>query len=54
MTAQLVALGIREIEMSRGEFMLLSHPGEEMFRGARAMFDKAGDALRVLLCGDDS
>ncbi len=42
MTAQLVALGIREIEMSRGEFMLLSHPGEEMFRGARAMFDKAG------------
>lgn len=41
MTAQLVALGIREIEMSRGEFMLLSHPGEEIFRAARAMFDKA-------------
>jgi sugar phosphate isomerase/epimerase len=28
--------------MSRGEFMLLSDPGEERFRSARAMFDKAG------------
>jgi sugar phosphate isomerase/epimerase len=42
MIVQLKALGIEEIEMSRGEFMLLSHPGEERFRSARAMFDKAG------------
>ncbi len=42
MIVQLQALGIAEIEMSRGEFMLLSHPAEERFRGARAMFDKAG------------
>jgi sugar phosphate isomerase/epimerase len=41
MIVQLQALGIREIEMSRGEFMLLSHPGEELFRNARALFDKA-------------
>jgi sugar phosphate isomerase/epimerase len=42
MTGQLQALGIQEIEMSRGEFMLLSHPGDGIFRGARAMFDRAG------------
>jgi len=42
MVAQLDALGMREIEMSRGEFMLLSHPGEERFRAARTLFDKAG------------
>jgi sugar phosphate isomerase/epimerase len=39
--AQLQDLGIQEVEMSRGEFMLLAHPGEERFRGARALFDKA-------------
>ncbi len=42
MVAQLHALAITEIEMSRGEFMLLSHPTEQRFRDARALFDKAG------------
>ena len=42
MIVQLQALRIREIEMSRGEFMLLSHPNEDRFRKARALFDKAG------------
>lgn len=42
MIAQLQALRIDEIEMSRGEFMLLSHPNEDRFRGARTLFDKAG------------
>lgn len=42
MVAQLSALGIPEIEMSRGEFMLMSQPGQERFRAARDLFDKAG------------
>jgi sugar phosphate isomerase/epimerase len=42
MIVQLQALRIREIEMSRGEFMLLSHPGEELFRNARTLFDQGG------------
>ena len=42
MIVQLQALRIQEIEMSRGEFMLMSHPGEERFRGARTLFDNAG------------
>jgi len=42
MVAQLQALHIQEIEMSRGEFMLLSHPGEDIFRNARSLFDKGG------------
>ena len=42
MVAQLVRLGIREIEMSRGEFMLFSKPKPERFESARAMFDAAG------------
>ncbi len=41
MIAQLNALKIDEIEMSRGEFMLLSHPKEEIFRDARVRLDKA-------------
>ena len=41
MVAQLKALDIREIEMSRGEFMLLSHPKADRFRAARALFDEA-------------
>jgi sugar phosphate isomerase/epimerase len=41
MVAQLNDLNVREIEMSRGEFMLLSHPTEDRFRAAREMFDKA-------------
>jgi len=42
MIAQLKSLRIREIEMSRGEFMLLSHPKDEIFRSARAKLDAAG------------
>ncbi|MFN7993766.1 MAG: sugar phosphate isomerase/epimerase [Bryobacteraceae bacterium] len=42
MIAQLKALHVREVEMSRGDFMLLSHPGEDRFRAARGMFDAAG------------
>jgi inosose dehydratase len=42
MIAQLQALHIEEIEMSRGEFMLLSLPAEERFLSARKLFDKAG------------
>ncbi len=42
MIVQLNALGVREIEMSRGEFMLMSHPSEDLFRSARANFDQAG------------
>ena len=32
----------QQIEMSRGEFMLLSHPKDELFRTAREKLDKAG------------
>ena len=42
MVAQLTQLQIKEIEMSRGEFMLLSHPGDVIFRSARGLLDKAG------------
>ena len=42
MVVQLKALGVREIEMSRGEFMLMNHPGDELFHSARAKFDAAG------------
>jgi sugar phosphate isomerase/epimerase len=42
MIAQLNALRIREIEMSRGEFMLLSHPKEKLFRTTRKKLDDAG------------
>ncbi len=42
MIAQLTALRIREIEMSRGEFMLLSHPQDQIFVAARAKLDAAG------------
>lgn len=42
MIVQLNLRGIREIEMSRGEYMLLSHPKEELFRTARAKLDRAG------------
>jgi sugar phosphate isomerase/epimerase len=41
MIAQLNALGVREIEMSRGEFMLMNHPTDDLFRSARAKFDQA-------------
>jgi sugar phosphate isomerase/epimerase len=42
MVAQLSELKIKEIEMSRGEFMLLSHPKDAIFSSARALFDAAG------------
>jgi sugar phosphate isomerase/epimerase len=42
MIEQLNALRIKEIEMSRGEFMLLSHPNDDLFRSTRARLDRAG------------
>lgn len=42
MIAQLNALRVREIEMSRGEFMLMNHPADELFHTAHARFDQAG------------
>ena len=42
MIVQLNALRVGEIEMSRGEFMLMNHPTEELFRSARIKLDRAG------------
>jgi sugar phosphate isomerase/epimerase len=42
MIVQLKRLQITEIEMSRGEFMLFSHPSSEMFTSAKSKFDRAG------------
>ena len=42
MIARLTALGITEIEMSRGEFMLMKPPTDEMCRLAKGQFDRAG------------
>lgn len=42
MIARLTALGIAEIEMSRGEFMLMKPPTDEMCRSAKSRFDGAG------------
>ena len=42
MIEQLRALRIAEIEMSRGEFMLLSHPNDDLFRSARVKLERAG------------
>lgn len=42
MIVQLKLLRIREIEMSRGEFMLLSNPDDELFRTTRQKLDRAG------------
>jgi inosose dehydratase len=42
MIVQLNALRVSEIEMSRGEFMLLSHPEDQLFRTAREKLDRAG------------
>ena len=41
MIVQLNALQVRSIEMSRVEFMLLSHPVAELFRATRAKLDHA-------------
>jgi sugar phosphate isomerase/epimerase len=32
----------QQIEMSRGEYMVMSHPSDELFRAAKAKLDKAG------------
>jgi sugar phosphate isomerase/epimerase len=42
MVSRLTALGITEIEMSRGEFMLMKPPTDEMCRVAKTKFDQAG------------
>jgi inosose dehydratase len=42
MVVQLKMLGIKEIEMSRVEFMLMKPPTDEMCRSARNKFDRAG------------
>src|SRR5437867_12495347 len=43
MITQLKRLQIREIEMSRGEFMLLKkRPTADLFQSAKAKFDNAG------------
>jgi len=42
MIAQLSSLKISEIEMSRGEFMLMNHPGDDLFQAARAKLNRAG------------
>jgi len=42
MIGELKALDIREIEMSRGEYMLLSHPRSTLFERARQKLDEAG------------
>jgi sugar phosphate isomerase/epimerase len=42
MIAQLTRLGIREIEMSRGEFMLFSKPKPERFEAVKSKLDTAG------------
>jgi sugar phosphate isomerase/epimerase len=42
MIVQLTQLRIKEIEMSRGEFMLMKPPTVEMCRSARDKFDRAG------------
>jgi sugar phosphate isomerase/epimerase len=42
MIVQLKALKVDEIEMSRGEFMLMNRPTEDLFRSARIKFDQAG------------
>jgi inosose dehydratase len=41
MIVQLTRLRVSKIEMSRGEFMLLSHPKDELFRGTREKLDRA-------------
>ena len=41
MIVQLNELKVSEIEMSRGEFMLMNHPSDDLFRSARTKFDRA-------------
>jgi len=42
MVVQLNYLRVREIEMSRGEFMLMNRPTDDLFHSARNKFDRAG------------
>jgi sugar phosphate isomerase/epimerase len=42
MIKRLTALHITEVEMSRGEFMLMKPPTDDMCRSARTAFDRAG------------
>lgn len=42
MIRQLNSLKVSEIEMSRGEFMLMNHPADTLFREARSKLDAAG------------
>jgi sugar phosphate isomerase/epimerase len=42
MIVQLTAVQISEIEMSRGEFMLMNRPTDDLFHMARTKFDQAG------------
>jgi sugar phosphate isomerase/epimerase len=42
MIAQITALGVTEIEMSRGEFMLMKPPTVAMCQSAKSKFDRAG------------
>src|ERR1700683_4595911 len=42
MIVQLKRLQVREIEMSRGEFMLFSKPTPDMFTSVKAKLDAAG------------
>jgi len=42
MIERLTALHIKEVEMSRGEFMLMKPPTDDMCRSARSGFDRAG------------
>ena len=44
MIAQLKALNISKIEMSRGEFMLMNHPGDDLFHSVRAKLIAPGFA----------
>lgn len=42
MITQLILLRISRIEMSRGEFMLMNRPSDDLFRGARNRLDAGG------------
>jgi sugar phosphate isomerase/epimerase len=42
MIAQLTALRVREIEMSRVEFMVMSHPQDQLFIDTKNKLDRAG------------
>ena len=42
MIAQLNRLRVDRVEMSRGEYMLLSHPQDALFRTTREQLDRAG------------